>query len=85
MSAFSELHAEVHLATSAPAAEAVRQALSELTIRALTAEGCDDLETARKALREVTWAVVRAGEIINTVERETREAALEAASRRSAA
>ena len=42
----------------------------------LAAEGCDDLETARKALREVTWAAIRAAEIINSVERETRQTAL---------
>jgi hypothetical protein len=76
MGAMSEIHAEVHLATSAPAADAIRTALNEVSIRALAAEGCDDLATARKALREVTWAAIRAAEIINTIERETREAAL---------
>lgn len=81
----SELHAEVHLAMSAPAEQAVRAALNEVTLRALTAEGCSDLETARKALREVSWAVIRAGEILNTVEREVRETALENLNRRSAA
>jgi len=84
MSAMSELHAEVQRAVSAPAAEAIRSAMSEVTARACAAEGCNDLETARKALREVSWAAMRAAEIINTVERETREVAL-ASLHRSAA
>lgn len=85
MSAMFELHAEVQLALSAPAAEAVRSAMSEVKVRAVVAERCDDLDTARKALREVTWAAMRAAEILNTVERETREAAIYAAEHRSAA
>lgn len=85
MSAMSEIHAEAHLAMSAPAEQAVWSALNEVTMRALAAEGCADMETARKALRDVTWAVIRAGEILNTIERETREAALENLNRRTAA
>ena len=85
MSAMSELHAEVQRAVSAPAAEAIREALNEVVVRSRVAQQCPDTEAAIKALRDVSWAAIRAGEIIRTIERETRESALAALSQRSAA
>ena len=63
---------------------AVRDALHEVTVRALVAEQCPDTEATVKALREVSWAVIRAAELIRTAERETRAAAVETHERKAA-
>lgn len=63
----------------------IRDALKEVTVRALVAEQCPDLDATRKALREVWWAVHHATELVNTTEREIRDAALYANEHRSAA
>lgn len=70
---------------SAPAAEAIREALTEVEVRARVAQQQPDTAATRKALREVSWAVIRAAEIIGDIERETRDSAIAATERRSAA
>lgn len=56
---------------------AVRDALREVTTRALVAEQCPDTDATVRALREVSWAVIRAAELIRTAERETRAAVIQ--------
>lgn len=56
---------------------AVRDALHEVTVRALVAEQCPDTDTTMKALRDVSWAVIRAAELIRSAEREVRAEAIE--------
>jgi hypothetical protein len=58
-----------------PAQKAMREALKDVTRRAVLAEAAGDTETALKALTAVRDEAIRAALIIRQVERETRDAA----------
>lgn len=70
---------------SAPAADAIREAVLKVEVLARVAQQQPDTDATIKVLREVSWAVIRATEIIRDIERETRDSAIAAAERRSAA
>lgn len=85
MSAMSELAAdrdtisrlgEGPIALAPGAQSVIREALNEVSIRAHVAEECGDVEATIQALREVSWAVIHAAELIRSAERATRALAL---------